>query len=202
MRFLVPIAAGLSMLLLVACTAPSPSAGGAGDARIESVHTPLSPSSCEKKIDESDPDSTPYLLCPGAGGFTLKVRSVGSGRKSADVVDAAQQAHPLNLQEVITRSMLNLTGDAEWRVASRDGKQVPLALILQVQARENSEDPETVTNTYTAIVKLSPDSVCVTDRIPAGSKTPEQILTIADAAETRACAPPQPPLSGNGQAQP
>ncbi|MCC6263150.1 MAG: hypothetical protein IT169_06195 [Bryobacterales bacterium] len=202
MRRFVAIPACLSMLLLAACTASVPGADQAAKASIESLRTPLDAGSCEKKIDESDPDSTPYLLCPGTGGFTLKVRSVGSGRKSVDVVDAAQQAHPLNLQEVITRSMSNLTGDAEWRVASRDGKQVPLALILHVQARENSEDPETVTNTYTAVARLSPDSVCVTDRIPPEAKTPGQILTIADSAETRACAPPQPPLSGNGPAQP
>ncbi|MCL4782590.1 MAG: hypothetical protein KJZ70_06105 [Bryobacterales bacterium] len=199
------LVSGLTMvcaILLFACSAPQSGSGDAPKAAIQSVRTPLSPASCEKKADMSDPDETPYLLCPGAAGYSLIVRKVESGRKSVDVVDAAGQAHPLNFQETITRSMSNLTGEAEWRVASRGGKQVPAALIVHVQARENADDPETVTHTYAAVAKLTPDSVCVTDRIPAGTKTEEQILAIADSAASRACAPPQPPLSENGEAQP
>lgn len=204
MRLPVVVLAGLSMLLLAACFAPRPGAegGGGASAAIQSMRTPLNPASCEKKVDKSDPDETPYLLCPGTGGYSLIVRSVESGRKSVDVVDASQRAHPLNFQETVTRSMSNLTGDAEWRVASRDSKQVPLALIVHIQARENADDPETVTNTYIAVAKLSPDSACVTDRIPEKSKTPAQILEIADSAQERECAPPQPPLADNGQALP
>lgn len=202
MRACVVFLAGLSIILLVACSAPNSASTGRPDAAIQSLSTPLDASSCEQKTDKSDPDEIPYLLCPGVGGYSLIVRKVESGRKSVDVVDPAEQVHPLDFQEIITRAMSNLDGKAEWRVASRDGKQVPIALIVHVQARERLDDPETVTTTYLAVAKLSPNAVCVTDRIPEGTKTPEQILNIADSAPDRACAPPQPPLTENGQALP
>ncbi len=202
MRRLVSAVTMVCAILFCACSAPQSGADHTPKAVIESIRTPLSPASCEKKADMSDPDETPYLLCPGAAGYSVIVRKVESGRKSVDVVDASGKLHPLNFQETITRSMSNLTGDAEWRVASREGKQFPLALIVQVQAREDPADPETVTHTYAAVAKLTPDSVCVTDRIPAETKTPEQIFSIADSAPERACAAPQPPLAEDGQALP
>ena len=198
----VVLLAGLSIVLLAACSAPDSASTGTSNAAIQSLSTPLDSGSCEQKVDKSDPDETPYLQCPGVAGYSLIVRKVESGRKSVDVVDTSQQVHPLDFQETITRAMSNLDGKAEWRVASRDGKQVPIALIVHVQARENLDDPETVTTTYLAVAKLLPNQVCVTDRIPEGTKTPEQILKIADSASDRACAPPQPPLTENGQALP
>ncbi|MCZ2152522.1 MAG: hypothetical protein LC114_01265, partial [Bryobacterales bacterium] len=138
-------------------------------------------------------DEIPYLLCKGAGGYSLIVRRVESGLKSVDVVDEAGSIHPLAFQDTVTRAMSNLKGAAEWRVDERNGKQTPIALLIHVEAREDQDEPEKVTQTYIAVAKITPNGACVTDRIVDGTRTPEQLQEIADSAPDRACTPTLPP---------
>lgn len=167
-------------------------------AEIQSVYTELSGESCKKVPDKTDPNETPYLLCPGVAGYTLIVRRVDAGRKSIDVVDAGSRAHPLNYQEVVTRHMFTLDDKAEWRVAMKDGKQIPIALMVPVRAREDNKNPEKVTRSYVAVAKIAPNEVCVTDRVPEGTKSDAELRSAADSAQERPCAPPQPPMTRDG----
>ncbi len=116
-------------------------------AEIQSITTELGEPTCKKDFEKSDPNATPYLICPGVAGYSLIVRYVESGRQSIDVVDASQHSSPLNYQDYVTRYMSNLDGKADWRVSVKDGSQVPIALIVRVQAREDLENPEKVTRT-------------------------------------------------------
>jgi hypothetical protein len=167
-------------------------------AEIQSVYTALSGESCKKEPDKSDPNETPYLACPGVAGYTLIVRRVDAGRKSIDVVDAGRRAHPLKYQEVITRYMFTLDDKAEWRVAVEDGQQTPIALMVRVRAREGNKNPEKVTSSYVAVAKITPNEVCVTDKIREGEKPDAELRSIADSAQERQCAPPQPPMIRDG----
>lgn len=167
-----------------------------GKPTLESVYTDLRDGACVKEIDKTDPNETPYLRCPGAAGYSLIVRLVDSGRESIEVVDAANRIHALNFHEFVTRSMSNLEGKAEWRVETRDGKQTPIALIARVQAREDSGDPEKVTQSYLAVAKITADEVCVTDRIAESGEQLTEARHAADSAGTRPCAPAQPPAGG------
>jgi len=184
------LVAVLSPLVLVGC----PSSGGEA---IASVETPLSADSCRREPDKNDPNETPYLVCPGVAGYTLIVRRVDAGRESIDVVDSAQRAQPLSYQEVVTRHMFTLGRTAEWRVATQDGKQTPIALIVRVQAREANDDPEKVTATYLAVAKITPQETCVTDRLREDTP-PADVHRAADAARDRPCAPLQPPMTEGG----
>lgn len=167
-------------------------------AAIESIHTDLGGGSCRKEIDKNDPNETPYLACPGVGGYALIVRRVDSGRQSIDVVDSAQRVLPLNYHEFVTRHMATLDESAEWRVATKDGQQVPIALIVRVQAHEDNDTPEKVTHSYLAVAKITPNEVCVTDRIPEGAQSEPEVRSAADSAQARQCAPPQPPMTVDG----
>ncbi len=194
MRLVTSAAFALSPLLLCGCMAKRDEAAGRPKAAIESIQTGLGPGSCKQVIDKNDPNGTSYLLCPGVAGYSLIVRRVDSGRQSIDVVDAAQRVHPLDYQEFVTRHMSNLDGNAEWRVAARDGKQVPIALIVRVQAREDNDNPEKVTRSYLAVAKLAPETACVTGTMPEG--TPEaEVRRTADSALERPCAQPLPPMT-------
>lgn len=153
--------------------------------------------SCNRAVDRGSPDATPYLSCPGVAGYVLNVRPVESGRLSIDVVDAAEHEFPLNLQDVVTRSMSSLDDKAEWRVTRRNGEPVPAALIVGVHAREDQDDPEKITNTYLAIAKITSASVCVTDRILQGTKSQVEVRTLADSAQTRPCASELPHASAS-----
>jgi len=167
-------------------------------AAVESIHTDLSAGSCAKEIDKNDPNETPYLSCPGVAGYTLILRRVDAGRQSIDVVDTAKRVLPLNYQDFITRHMSTLDGRVEWRVATKDGKPVPIALIVRVQAREDNDQPEKVTDAYIAVAKITPNETCVTDRIVAGTQSEADVRSRADSAQERLCAPPQPPMTRDG----
>jgi hypothetical protein len=162
--------------------------------------TDLGEQSCRKDFDKNDPNETPYLVCPGVAGYSLIVRRVEAGRQSIDVLDASQYVSPLNYQDYITRHMSSLDGKAEWRVATKDGKQFPIALIVRVQAHEDKENLDKVTRTYFAVAKIGSAEVCVTDRIPEATKTAAEIHRTADSAQQSQCAPAQPELTAGDAA--
>ena len=182
----------------VGCSATDGDRSADTKAAVESIHTDLSAGSCAKEIDKNDPNETPYLSCPGVAGYTLIVRRVDAGRQSIDVVDSAKRVLPLNYQDVVTRHMSTLDGMVEWRVATKDGKPVPIALIVRVQAREDNDQPEKVTHSYIAVAKITPNETCVTDRIEEGTQSETEVRSRADSAQERQCAPPQPRMTVDG----
>lgn len=200
MRLSIAWVSASSFLLLTGCSAQekSPSAAAASKtAGIQSIYTDLAGQSCKKVPDKSDPNNTPYLVCPGFAGYTLIVRQVDSGRESIDVVDAEQRTFSLDYQEIVTRHMFTLGDKAEWRVAPKDGRQVPIALLVRVRAQEDDKNPEKVTRSYVAVAKITPTQACVTDSIPEETKSDADVRRVADAAQQKKCAPSQPPLTAN-----
>jgi hypothetical protein len=197
MRLSLADIAAVGSLLLFGCSATTEDSAENSSAVIESIHTDLAGGSCRQEIDKEDPNDTPYLVCPGVASYALIVRDVDSGRKSIDIIDPSGQVLPLDYDQVVTRHMSNLEGRAEWRVVTRDGKPVPIALIVRVQARED-DNPEKVTQSYLAVAKLTANQTCVTDRIPAGGQSETEVRRAADSAQERQCAPPQPHIVIDG----
>jgi hypothetical protein len=189
-------AAALTALLLQGCSSAGETRAAGAPAAIEPAYTALAGDACERKVDQGDPNDTPYLECPGVGGYSLLVRRVEAGRQSVDVVDPARAVHPLSYQDFVTRHMSSLDGRAEWRVATDGGTPVPIALIVRVQAREDQADPERVTTTYLAVARLTPGQPCVTDRIPDGAQALAEARRAADVAREQPCVPPLPGLAG------
>ena len=185
-------------LFFSGCRARNEGPAGRPQAKIESVYTSLDVASCKQEVAQNDPDGTPYLVCPGVAGYELIVRQVDSGRASIDIMDASRRVFPLNYQEFITRRMFSLASNAEWRVATRDGKPAPIALIVRVQAHESNEEPEKVTQTYFAVAKITPEQACVTARISEGSQPDAEVRSAADSAAGANCVPPQPPMTAGG----
>jgi hypothetical protein len=183
---------------MAGCSAGHGDAPVRSNAAIESFYTDLGAGSCTREIDRTDPNETPYLACPGVAGYALIVRRVDAGRQSIDIVDSAQRVLPLSYQEFVTRHMSTLSEKAEWRVETKDGKQVPIALIVRVQAREDDDDPEKVTRTYCAVAKITPDEACVTDRLTEGAQPETEVRSAADSARERPCAPAQPRMAADG----
>jgi len=169
----------------------------ADDVSVESVFTRIDAASCTETIDESDPNDTPIRLCQGVGSLSLLVRRVGSGRRSVDVRVPAAGDFPLDLTEIISRHMLELDPQVEWRVSRRDGELLPIALVLRVGIHADEDEPETVTETYAAIARISPEAICLTDRLPESAVNDSSIRAAADTARDRDCLPPLPPSAGN-----
>ncbi len=198
MRALITVVAAVGFLLAAGCSSTRRDEPPAArtETAIESLVTDLGREACREEIDRTDPNETPYRVCPGVAGYALIVRRVDSGRESIEVVDPAGRVSPLDCQEFVTRHMCTLGSEAEWRVATRgDGKREPLALIVPVEARENADDPAEVTTTYLAVARLAPGETCVTDRLVVGRHSQVEVRRAADAASARPCVPPRPPMT-------
>lgn len=163
-------------------------------ATLTSAYSEVSAKACNTEIDKSDPNETPYQVCPGVLDYSLFVRKVDSGRKSIDIVSPSKQVFPLRYDEFITRHMSELAPKIEWRISKETGQSIPTAIIVRVWAHESSEEPEKVTRTYFAIAKITVKQACVTDRIAEKSVSRSELLRRADMARAKNCLPALPHL--------
>jgi hypothetical protein len=178
---------------VIACSGGQPT-----DAAPVASETPLRAESCREEVDATDPNATPYLLCPGVAGYSLIVRSVDSGRQSIEVVDPAKRTFPLDYHEFVTRNMADLGGQAQWWVQQRAGQSVPVALAVRVNAHEDDDDPAQVTSRYIAVAKILPEQACVIERIADGPDAQAAVRKAVQSAPEAACAPALPPMAVDG----
>lgn len=160
---------------------------------VESVSSDLGGAGCRTEVDRTDPNETPYQVCPGPAGYALNVRRVGAGQRSVDVVDPAGRVFPLHLQDAVGPSMFSLAGRAEWRVVVREGDRKPTALIVRVDLREDARNPDAVTSTLAVVAKMVSGDACVTDVVPVTASDAAGVAAVADGAAARPCR--QPPTT-------
>lgn len=128
--------------------------------------------------------------CIGVGGYNLRLE-YADARESLTVISPNGKKSPLNLWQVISSGFSSVGQKAEWRVTNRNGKVVPLALIVRFDASENPEDSSKVTS-YLAVAKITPQKICVTDKIAPSPTANEDARRAADASADKPClAPPQ-----------
>ncbi len=94
--------------------------------------------------------------------------------------------HPLDFWQVITGAFSSVGNKAEWRVTRSRGKVSPVALIVRVNASADVERPNRLTS-YLAVVKVTPEKICVTHKIPPGARANETARRAADSSQTTAC---------------
>jgi hypothetical protein len=170
----------LGTLLLV-----SVSAGGYSS-DVYSVYTEISSSDC-KLIPVSDEleGGGDELRCSGPGGYDFLVYS-GDERVSASIITPTGEVHELQFWNVITRSFSSIGPRAEWRLDKAEASQSPHALVVRVNAYEDTARPEKITS-YLAVVKITDSDVCVTDRIRATGRENLDARIAADASEEKEC---------------
>lgn len=152
--------------------------------KLQSVYSDLSPSSCKTiEIDKETGSTTQN--CPGIGGYRLLVLD-DDARQSITVVAPGGKQHPLEFWQVVTYAFSSLGSKVEWRVVGSGRKVTPVALIVRVNASEDSANPRRLTS-YLAVVKVTPEQICVTHKIPPGAKANESARQAADSAATTPC---------------
>jgi hypothetical protein len=119
--------------------------------------------------------------CSGVGGYTLRVLDDDS-RVSITVVAPNGVEFPLDYWSVVTSNFSSLGEKAEWRVIKRNGKVVPIALIVRV----NSQGDGTTTS-YLAVARITPKHICVTDRISPSTNANDLARTAADNSAGKEC---------------
>ncbi len=123
--------------------------------------------------------------CRGVGGYNLQLE-YDDARESITVFGADRKAHPLNLWQVVSSGFSSVGQKAEWRVTTKNGKQVPIALIVRFNASENPEDSSKSTS-YLVVAKITPQKICVTDKIAPSATANEEARRAADASADKPC---------------
>jgi hypothetical protein len=150
---------------------------------ITSVYSSLS--KCRKVA--SDVISSTHL-CGGVGGYKLQ-REYGDDRESITVISPNGKKHQLEFWNVISSAFSHVGEKAEWRVIKKNGKIVPVALIVRFTSSEYSGDTSKPTSliSYLAVAKITPQKICVTDKIAPSSKANEEARVAADASADKPC---------------
>jgi hypothetical protein len=123
--------------------------------------------------------------CKGVGGYNLQLEYDDS-RESITVYGPDRRKHSLDLWSVVSSGFSSVGKRAEWRVTRRNGKLVPVALIVRFAASENPEDSTKVTS-YLAVAKITPGKVCVTDKIAPGPNANAEARAAADSSANKPC---------------
>lgn len=150
-----------------------------------SIYTPLAEKQC-KTVQSPDPQTGDYEgHCRGVAGYSLIVTE-GDLRQNVTVVTPKGRKHSLELWEVISGGFSSVGAKAEWRMAKRNGKRAPVALIIRYNANDDPESPNKLSS-YLAVTKITPTEICVTDKIMPGPKANEEARVAADAAANKPC---------------
>jgi hypothetical protein len=107
-------------------------------------------------------------------------------RQSITVIDPKGKQHELNFWHVITGGFSSLGTKAEWRMAVKNGKRTPFALIVRINANEDPENPNRV-RSYLSVSKLTAESICVTHKIIGGEDANEAARKAADESSNARC---------------
>jgi hypothetical protein len=179
--------ATLAVLLTLLQSPESPRAQGHGPRLIaesaDSVYTDISDCPVVELDEETGATST---LCDGIAGYELLVTDEDA-RMSVTVIAPDRSQHALDYWHVVTFAFSTLGTKAEWRVIDRNGELAPVALIVRVNASEG-DDPS-VTASYLAVAKITPEKICVTDRIDPSADMNTTARRAADTADKRPCLP-------------
>ena len=153
-------------------------------AGLQSVYTSLAARDC-KTVMTSEEGSSSTQRCVGVGGYNLLVED-SDARMSVTVVAPGGKKHDLKYWQVVTTAFSAIGEKAEWRVKRQGKRQVPVALIVRLNAQENAERPEKQTS-YLTVAKITPEQICVTDKIAPGANANEEARRAADTAASRPC---------------
>jgi hypothetical protein len=123
--------------------------------------------------------------CVGVGGYNLRLE-YDDARESITVISPNGRKHPLNFWEVLGTGFSSVGQKAEWRVTKRNGKLVPIGLIVRYNVTENAAD-STKDTSYLAVAKITPQKICLTDKIPPGSTANEDARRAADSSADKPC---------------
>lgn len=151
---------------------------------LQSVYTSIAARDCAT-VSTNEEGARSTQRCKGVGGYGLLVEDADA-RTSVTVVAPGGKKHDLKYWQVVTTAFSSIGGKAEWRVRRQGARDVPVALIVRLNASDNAERPDKPTS-YLVVAKITPQQVCVTDRIDPAADANEQARRAADTAASRPC---------------
>lgn len=157
--------------------------GSQSHAQNRSVYTPLEEKQCRTIKVETTGAGDYEGRCRGVAGYSLTLLE-GDLRQNIIVNTPKGAKHSLELWDVISGGFSSVGPKAEWRVTSKNGK--PVALIIRYNASENPDSPDKRTS-YLAVAKITPTTICITDKISPGATANIDARRAADSAANKPC---------------
>lgn len=152
---------------------------------VDSLYTDLDGKACTKYVDDESTGAH-TIKCPGVGGYRLHVME-DDERSSVSVVTPDNRVFHLDYWDVVTRGFSSLGKKAEWRVTKVGGKTVPIALIVRVNAVDQSDLDHPRRVPLLAVAQIRRDVICVVTKLDAAHSTANlQARRFAD-GEAREC---------------
>jgi hypothetical protein len=150
-----------------------------------SVYTPIGDKQCRTLKSAEAGDDGFEARCRGTAGYSL-ILSEGDLRQNIRVITPKGKEHSLELWSVVSSGFSSVGPKVEWRLATQNGKAVPVALIIRYNANEDAEAPNKLLS-YLAVAKITATEICVTEKIAPGPKANEDARRAADAASSKPC---------------
>ena len=154
-------------------------------AQNRSVYTSLEANQCRTIRTETTGAGDYEGRCRGVAGYSLTLLE-GDLRQNIIVNTPRGAKHSLELWDVISGGFSSVGPKAEWRMANKDRKLSPVALIIRYNASENPDNPDKRTS-YLAVAKITPNEICITDKISSGANANTDARRAADSAAGKPC---------------
>ena len=159
--------------------------GSQSAAQNRSVYTSLDVKQCRTIKTETTGAGDYEGRCPGVAGYSLTLLE-GDLRQNIIVNTPKGKKHSLELWDVVSGAFSSVGPKAEWRMAKQNGKLSPVALIIRYNASENPDNPDKRTS-YLAVAKITPNEICITDKISPSANANSEARRAADSAATKPC---------------
>lgn len=150
---------------------------------IESVYTDIASSKC-KTIEKNEEEGWIVQMCDGVAGYKLEV-SEGDLRATVNVISPSGKKSELGFQQNVSGAFSTLGEKAEWRMTKKDGKSVPFALIVRLNASKG--DDGTKNDSFLVVSKIDGDKSCITDVVKPIANANEEARKLADNSAKKPC---------------
>lgn len=107
--------------------------------------------------------------CTGVAGYKLLVHDE-DGRTSIDVVPPARRNLPLNFWDVVSNGYSTVGRKAEWHMVKRNGKTVPVGLVVTVNTVDTVALDRYKRGALTTVTRIGQDGACVVFKTNAASR--------------------------------
>jgi hypothetical protein len=154
-------------------------------AQNRSVYTSLEAKQCRTIKTETTGAGDYEGRCRGVAGYSLTLLE-GDLRQNIIVNTPKGTKHSLELWDVISGGFSYVGPKAEWRMAKQNGRLVPVALIVRYNASENPDNPDKKSS-YLAVAKITPNEICITDKISPSANANTEARNAADSAANKPC---------------
>lgn len=114
-----------------------------------------------KVIERDRASGATTRRCPGVAGYSLLVHEA-SGQTSVDILTPQRRLYPLEYWEVVTPGYARVGRKAEWRLETRRGKLVPVALLVRLNTiSPRTEGPRIAAGGMITAARIAGDGACV-----------------------------------------